>query len=225
LAALDQLIAERRIPPIIAIAPDAPSSQRAGYFVDSQYAGGARMESALTRDLISHVDATYRTIAQRRGRIIAGYSMGGYGALRCGLAHPGLFGAAVVLSPAVYVPLPPQGSSTREFGAFGRGSLRFDNAIYQELNYPALLPGFAVQQLPLAMFIAVGDREMAHADPAEAIHDLDYEAHTLYNRVRRVPGISAQFRVLGGGHDWTVWQPALTEGVEFALRQLGITGN
>ena len=47
--------------------------------------------------------------------------MGGYGALRYSLAHPDLFGAAIVLSPAVYFPEPPSDSSTREFGAFGKG--------------------------------------------------------------------------------------------------------
>ena len=48
--------------------------------------------------------------------------MGGYGAIRYSLAHPDLFGASIVLSPAVYVPKPPSDSSTREFGAFGKGT-------------------------------------------------------------------------------------------------------
>lgn len=223
----ERLIAEKRVPPFIAVMPDAPASQRAGYYVDSEFAGagglpaGERVETAFTRDLIAAVDAAFRTQANRRGRIVAGFSMGGYGALRFALAHPESFGAAIVLSPAVYVPLPPRASSTREFGAFGRGTRIFDDAIYTEKNYPALLPAFEAAKRPLAMFIAVGDREMAHADPAEARHDLDYEAHTLYNRVRRVPGITAQLRVLGGGHDWDVWRPAFVEGIEFAFAQLG----
>ncbi len=218
---LDRMIAAGKIPPIIAIMPDAPSIQRAGYYVDSQFADGARVETAFTQELIAHVDASYRTQAHRRGRIVAGYSMGGYGALRFGLVHPELFGAAIVLSPAVYVPLPPRASSAREFGAFGRGSVRFDEAIYREKNYPAVLPAFEVARLPLAMFIAVGDQEQALPNPAEASHDLDYEAHTLYNRVRRVPGITARLRVLDGGHGWEVWRPALTEGLVFAFAQLG----
>lgn len=225
---LDRLIDEGRIPPVIAIMPDAPASHRAGYYIDSQFTGseqprlpvGEPVETAFTRDLIAHIDSTYPTRAERAARIVAGYSMGGYGALRYSLAHPELFGAAIALSPAVYFPLPPRDSSTREFGAFGRGPKPFDDAIYTSLNYPALIPGFVAQGLPLIMFIAVGDDESALADPAEASHDLDYEAHTLYNQIRRVPLITAQLRVIDGGHGWDTWQPAFVEGLEYTLARL-----
>lgn len=45
----------------------------------------------ITKDLIGHVDSTYRTIASREGRAINGLSMGGYGGLTLGLRHPDLF--------------------------------------------------------------------------------------------------------------------------------------
>lgn len=225
---LDRLINAGRIPPVIAIMPDAPASRRAGYYIDSQFTGseqpalpaGEPIESAFTQDLVAHVDSTYPTKTDRLGRIVAGYSMGGYGALRYSLAHPELFGAAIVLSPAVYFPLPPPDSSTREFGAFGNGARIFDPEIYAAKNYPALLPLFAARGLPLVMFIAVGDDEHALADPAQAVHDLDYEAHTLYNKVRRVPLITAQLRVVDGPHDWAAWRPTFVEGVEYVFAQL-----
>src|SRR6185295_6144541 len=96
---LDQLIADGAIPATIAIMPDAPWSTRASYYVDSQYKGSDRkgtnagrpVETAFTKDLIGHVDSTYRTLAQRDGRVVGGYSMGGYGAIRYSLAHPDLF--------------------------------------------------------------------------------------------------------------------------------------
>ncbi len=223
---LDRLIREGRIPAVIAIMPDAPSSRRAGYYIDSQFTGtdglpaGEAVESAFTHDLIAHVDATYPTRTDRAGRIVAGYSMGGYGALRYALAHPDLFGAAIVLSPAVYFPLPPPDSSTREFGAFGKGSKIFDDATYTALNYPATIPAFVATGLPLVMFIAVGDDEHALADPTQAGHDLDYEAHTLYNKIRRVPGITSQLRVVDGPHAWATWRPTFTEGAEYVFAQL-----
>jgi putative tributyrin esterase len=43
------------------------------------------------KDLIGHVDSTYRTIAKREGRAINGLSMGGYGGLMLGLRHPDMF--------------------------------------------------------------------------------------------------------------------------------------
>jgi S-formylglutathione hydrolase FrmB len=48
-------------------------------------------EDAIIKDLIGHVDATYRTIAKREGRAINGLSMGGYGGLLLGLKHPDMF--------------------------------------------------------------------------------------------------------------------------------------
>ncbi len=51
-------------------------------------------ETYIVDDLISHVDATYRTIAAREGRAIAGLSMGGYGALLISMRHTDLFAAA-----------------------------------------------------------------------------------------------------------------------------------
>ncbi len=223
---LDALIAAGRIPPVIAIMPDAPSSRRAGYYIDSQFAGadgmpaGEAIETAFTVDLIAHVDATFPTKTDRLSRIVAGYSMGGYGALRYALAHPELFGAAIVLSPAVYLPLPPPDSSTREFGAFGRGAQVFDDVIYTAKNYPAVIPAFVATSLPLVMFIAVGDDERALADPREASHDLDYEAHTLYNFMRRVPNVTVQLRVVDGPHDWVTWRPTFVEGVQYVFQQL-----
>jgi S-formylglutathione hydrolase FrmB len=50
-----------------------------------------RWEDAIVKDLIGHVDRSYRSIAARRGRAINGLSMGGYGAITIGLRHPELF--------------------------------------------------------------------------------------------------------------------------------------
>ncbi|MCW6007623.1 esterase [Micromonospora sp. CPCC 205371] len=211
-ADLDALIADGTVPPVVAVLPDAPWNERGSWYVDSAYQDGKAVETALTRDLVSHVDATYRTAAHRGARLVGGYSMGGYGALRYALAHQDVFGNALVLSPAVYAPLPPADSSAREFGGFGSGDRAFVDEVYERLNYPALLPGLDADT-PTRMFIAVGDDEWANPDPADAKHDLDYEAATLYNAVRRSDGVAAEFRVLDGGHDWNVWRPAFVAGL------------
>ncbi|MEV5891986.1 alpha/beta hydrolase-fold protein [Nonomuraea fuscirosea] len=217
---LDDMIRTKRIPPVIAVIPDAPWNERGNWYVDSRYTGedlpGRPVETALTRDLVAHVDATYRTAPIRQARLVGGYSMGGAGALRFALAHQDLFGAAAVLSPAVYAPLPPSDSSARDYGAFGDGAAKFSEEVYRELNYPSLLPGLD-EDLPVRLFVAVGDDEYANPDPADAHHDLDFESAALYNAARRSPAISAQLRVMDGGHDWTVWTPAF----EQAMAELG----
>jgi enterochelin esterase-like enzyme len=220
---LDELIAAGEIQPTIAIMPDAPWSSRASYYVDSAYTGsdpGRPVETAFTKDLIPHVDAAYRTVANRTGRGVAGYSMGGYGALRYSLAHPDLFGAAIVLSPAVYVPIPPSDSSTREFGAFGLGKSLFVDSIYKKLNYPALFPSFEATGLSLPMFIAVGDDEFKNPEPKDYVHDLDFESHVLFNQAARVENLTTELRVVNGGHDWDVWGPEFAEGAKFIFKYL-----
>ena len=132
--ALDELIASGEIPPTIAIMPDAPWSSRASYYVDSAYRGadpGRPVETAFTEDLIAHVDATYRTVADRSGRGVAGYSMGGYGA--CGTRSPIRICSAPRSCSARRCTsrIPPSDSSTREFGAFGRGNRLFVERIYR----------------------------------------------------------------------------------------------
>jgi enterochelin esterase-like enzyme len=219
---LDAMIDSGAIPPIVAVMPDAPWSDRGSYYVDSAYAGepvGRPVETALTTDLVGHVDRRYRTVRHRRGRIVGGYSMGGYGALRYSLAHRDLFAGALVLSPAVYTPLPPADSSTREFGAYGRGADPFVEAIYRRLNYPALLPSVDPSMLT-AMWLAVGDDEWPNPLPADYRHDLDFETAVVHNAVKRVDGITSQLRVLDGGHDWDVWLPSFEAGLPWILREL-----
>jgi enterochelin esterase-like enzyme len=195
---LDRLIATGRVPPLIAILPDASGCKRANYYIDSTT---DKVETAFTTDLIAHIDATYRTYSDRDHRIVGGYSMGGYGAMRFSLAHPALFRAGFILSPAVYEPLPPQGSSAREFGAFGNQNTRFDDRTYTRHNYPHALARFDAKNLEL--FIAAGDREAWSAED-----DLGREARKLYDAVRRVSAIHAHFQIFPGGHDWDTWRPA-----------------
>ncbi|MCU1418354.1 MAG: hypothetical protein JWP32_2528 [Schumannella sp.] len=205
-----------RLPPLIAVMPDAPWSSRASYYVDSIHRDGRAVETAFTRDLVEHVDAHLATIRSREGRAVAGYSMGGFGALRLGLAHPSLFGSVVALSPAAYDPEPPAGSSAREFGAFGLGDLAFDSARYRDLGYPAMLSAYP-SSLPLKLAVAVGDAEAEHPGAPPSL-GLAVQAVLLAERARSVAGIHVSFRTYPGGHDFGVWRPALVD----ALGMLGM---
>ena len=51
----------------------------------------ANYEDYIANDLVSHIDASYRTVAKRSARAIGGLSMGGYGALMLAMRHPDLF--------------------------------------------------------------------------------------------------------------------------------------
>ena len=56
--------------------------------------GKIMVESMIIRELIPHIDRSYRTRPARESRMIAGYSMGSGGGMRLALKHPELFSAA-----------------------------------------------------------------------------------------------------------------------------------
>ena len=60
--------------------------------------GTAPVETVFVTELIPEVDQQYRTIAKREGRILEGFSMGGYGAARIGFRHPDLFAGVSILA-------------------------------------------------------------------------------------------------------------------------------
>lgn len=69
-----------------------------------------RYDEYIARDVVRHVDSTYRTRPDRDNRGIGGLSMGGYGAIAIALRYPDVFGAAAshsgVLSPMYVGPKP-----------------------------------------------------------------------------------------------------------------------
>lgn len=67
-----------------------PNGGKTTLYKDS-YDGKALAETTVIKELLPHIDATYRTIAARQGRCIEGFSMGGRGSTRLALKYPELF--------------------------------------------------------------------------------------------------------------------------------------
>jgi len=84
---LERGIAEGRWPPMILV---MPNGGKRTFYKDS-YDGKYMGETTIIRELIPHIDSTYRTIAARRGRAIEGFSMGGRGSTRLALKYPEMF--------------------------------------------------------------------------------------------------------------------------------------
>ena len=68
------------------------------FYANSPVTGN--MEDAITKDLISYVDAHYRTIAAAASRAITGFSIGGAATVNIGLHHPEVFGVLYAMSPS-----------------------------------------------------------------------------------------------------------------------------
>lgn len=81
-----------------------PESGKNGGYIDWYNAGNfgpPAWESFHLGELLPWIDAHYPTLAARNGRAVAGFSMGGYGAMHYAARHPDLFVAAAGFSPAV----------------------------------------------------------------------------------------------------------------------------
>jgi polyhydroxybutyrate depolymerase len=67
-----------------------------GMYVDWKD-GTAPLETVIVKDLVPHIDGAYRTIATREGRMLDGFSMGGYGSARLGFKFPDMFRAVSIV--------------------------------------------------------------------------------------------------------------------------------
>jgi S-formylglutathione hydrolase FrmB len=56
-------------------------------------------EDFIAHDVVSYIDAHYRTLPNRLSRGLVGHSMGGYGAARIGMKHSDVFGSLYIMSP------------------------------------------------------------------------------------------------------------------------------
>jgi len=89
---VDDAIREGKLPPTIVVFVNGMVSS---FYCD--WANGKRpIETVIIKELIPHIDQTYRTVAKREGRVIQGYSMGGFGAGHLGFKYPELFGTVVI---------------------------------------------------------------------------------------------------------------------------------
>jgi endo-1,4-beta-xylanase len=93
----DDAIVAGKTPPMLIV---FVNGARDSWYCDSTDAK-APVETVIIKDLIPHIDATYRTVAKREGRIVEGFSMGGFGAAHLGFKFPELFAAVSMLDAAL----------------------------------------------------------------------------------------------------------------------------
>lgn len=78
-----------------------PEGETFGWYMDSPFKTDNKFETYITQEVITKIDNTYRTIKDRKGRVITGLSMGGHGAMYLSTRHPDLFCAAGTMSGAM----------------------------------------------------------------------------------------------------------------------------
>jgi len=92
----DNLLAEKKARPMIVIMPSGWTP--AGGQVMTSDATKDPFTSEMIRDIIPHVEATYRTLPNPDNRALSGLSMGGIQTLNVGLHHLGTFRYLAVMS-------------------------------------------------------------------------------------------------------------------------------
>jgi poly(3-hydroxybutyrate) depolymerase len=92
-ALFDAAIAAGKTPPCLVVFVNGLAE---GMYVDWKD-GSAPIETIIIKELIPHIDTTYRTISSREGRLLDGYSMGGYGSARLGFKYTELFSALSIM--------------------------------------------------------------------------------------------------------------------------------
>ena len=94
---LDRGIGRGAIRPFILVAANY-STPTVGSFYENSSTSGRWMDFTV-KELVPFVDRTFRTLARRESRGLAGEFIGGYGALRFAMYHPELFSSVYALHP------------------------------------------------------------------------------------------------------------------------------
>jgi len=86
---LHEGILQGRLPEIIIVFPNGGRSTMYQDSADGRFMA----ETSVIKELIPHIDSTYRTIADRNARGIEGFSMGGRGSTHLAMKYPEMFGS------------------------------------------------------------------------------------------------------------------------------------
>ena len=177
-------------------------------------------------DLVRHVDSTYRTLADRRHRGIAGLSMGGYGAVMVALNHPDLFAAAAshsgVLSP-MYAGPHPFAPPARYFTSIDSLEVAWGGV------WPSVAPAFGSA---LAAWEARDPARRARrlkttGDPIPALFmdtgtqdGLADQSRALHAELTSMD-IAHVYGEWPGKHDWKYWHAHVGESMRWLAEQIG----
>ena len=175
--------------PMIMVAPQGGL----GYWMNQD--GGALGRGTpwgdyVARDVVRHVDQSYRTLAQRESRAVGGLSMGGHGAIQLALSYPAVFGVAGAHSPSIR----PGASAPAYFGTGG---------FFLSRDPASLVERAELSGRPPKIWIDAGSNDPWRAG-AEALH-----------KALEEKGWAHEWRVFAGEHDGWYWGDHLWEYLPF----------
>jgi putative tributyrin esterase len=156
-----------------------------------------RFQDYVTNDLIADVESRFPAARDRNHRAVVGISMGGWAAVKLALDHPGLYGFACGISPAIE-------ATHRGFSPFAIGQWLRLKEIFGPVGGPV-----RVANDPFEL--------VKTADPAKTpfLYLTSGANEPLLVPIRRFVGLLEQrhfayaFAIKPGGHDWGDWDSQL----------------
>ena len=134
---------------MIVVLPDSKTIYNGSMYSSSVTTGD--FENYIAHDVVTYIDAHYRTIPERTSRGLVGHSMGGYGASRIGMKHSDVFGALYIMSPCCMSPMggggPGPADRMKEMAIANEKKIAEAKSPSEAA---AALPGFGVAQLATA---------------------------------------------------------------------------
>jgi S-formylglutathione hydrolase FrmB len=187
----------------------------ASFYVNS-HDGKQHYEDFFLREFMPSMEGRYRIAATRATRGVAGFSMGGYGALRIAFLHPELFGSVSVHSAALMEKLPnisvanaAQNPRMRVLGdVFGSPP---DRAFWDRNNPLALARTAPIAGLKIYFDCGSEDGYGFNAG-AEVLDKILSSRH-----------IAHEFHIYPGGHDWAYFAEHLPASLEFEAEAFGLS--
>lgn len=215
---MDRMVKAEGITPFIMVIPDGYNS----YYSDA-FDGSFPYETFFTQEFVPHIDGTYRTLNNPSNRSIAGFSMGGFGALTVSMRNKDMFGSVIALAPSIrtdkqYSEEMPQEGWDRQwgriFGAIGESGAQRLTSYYKERSpYHIFLNSSAKDWSNFHIFMDVGDKE-------ETLAASNDELHRLLLR-KQIPH---HWQVRSGGHDFYCWNEAMPEAFRFLNKHFPKSG-
>ncbi len=208
--------------PLIVVMPDTDQN---GYYSDwfNHGAGGPpEYETYDIHQLIPWIDQRYRTVSARRGRAIAGLSMGGFGALSYASRHPDLFNHVAGFSPASdtnYKPfqvLMETGTSDGDPTINTWGPYATQEVIWRGHNPWDLARNLRGMSISLRYGNGQRGGPYGGGDPIEAgVHAMTVGYSAKLARLH-IPHINGDYGP--GGHTWPYWKRDLREELPLFMR-------
>lgn len=204
---VDRVISEGRATPMVIVMPNA-NERHKGYY--NQIKGGFDYEDHFFRELIPHIEMSYRVRVKSRYRAVAGQSMGGGGTIFYALHRPEMFSAVAPLSPVTESwDRSDLSDKLRRNAVEGYTQAQFD-AFYRRYSIPQVLEGADSARMKairsLRWYVSTGDDDYLNEGIGRMISAF------------RKAGIPHEFRVKDGAHNWSFWRQELPEVLAFVSR-------